>query len=52
MKELHRDFVNNIVVSDEDFSVSDYIKSVKEKDENGIFDFSEISEKLIVKKIY
>ena len=47
VKELHRDFVNSIVVAEEDYSVSDFIKFIKEKDDNGIFDFSQVSEKII-----
>jgi len=47
VKELHRDFVNNITVDDNDYNVTDFIKYVYNKSEKGIFDFSEISENMI-----
>ena len=48
VKELHRDFVNKITVSDDDISISDYIKSVSSSsNDKGLYNFSEISNKLI-----
>lgn len=47
VKELHRDFVNKILVADDDVNINDFIRYVKSKNGQGIFDFSEMSDSLI-----
>ncbi|MBQ0769335.1 MAG: hypothetical protein KBT58_08590, partial [Bizionia sp.] len=48
VKELHRDFVNQIKVSDKDINVNDYLKNISLNQSNkGLYDFSEVSDKLI-----
>lgn len=48
VKELHRDFVNNITVSDDDININDYINSISSHtNDNGLYNFSEISGRLI-----
>ncbi|WP_159020638.1 tubulin-like doman-containing protein [Algibacter sp. L3A6] len=51
VKELHRDFVNNVKVSDKDLNVNDFINSIT-SDTNGLYDFSEMSPKLISKSLW
>jgi hypothetical protein len=46
VKELHRDFVNSVKVSDKDLNISDFIKSIS-INTDGLYDFSEVSTKLI-----
>lgn len=45
VKELHRDFVNHVKVSDKDINISELIKGLTI--DNGLYDFSEVSEKMI-----
>ncbi|MBD0831307.1 tubulin-like doman-containing protein [Aestuariibaculum sediminum] len=45
VKELHRDFVNRVSVSDKDLNISDFIKSISSN--GGLYDFSEVSTKII-----
>ncbi|RYM34800.1 hypothetical protein ERX46_05345 [Brumimicrobium glaciale] len=47
VKELHRDFVNKVKVSDTDLSISDFIKSISNDHNNGLYDYSEMTDKLI-----
>lgn len=46
VKELHRDFVNSVKVSDKDLNITDFIKTIG-SNSNGLYDFSEMSTKLI-----
>ncbi|WP_282071378.1 tubulin-like doman-containing protein [Polaribacter atrinae] len=46
VKELHRDFVNSVKVSDKDLNISDFINSIS-VNTDGLYDFSEVSTKLI-----
>lgn len=50
VKELHRDYVNNVKVSDKDIDITEFIKGVNV--DNGLFDFSEVSEKMIEKVLW
>ena len=45
VKEIHRDFVNSVTVSDDDINVNEYIKTFNS--DNGLYDLSEVSEKII-----
>ena len=45
VKEIHRDFVNSVTVSDNDINVNEYIKTFNS--DNGLYDLSEVSEKII-----
>ena len=45
VKELHRDYVNKVKVFDVDISITDFIKNISI--ENGLYDFSEVSVKMI-----
>ncbi|MGO1751596.1 MAG: tubulin-like doman-containing protein [Psychroflexus sp.] len=48
VKELHRDFVNKVKVSDKDVNIKDFIKNISNNsNNNGLYDFSEMSDKLI-----
>lgn len=48
VKELHRDFVNKVIVSDQEINIGDYIRSISNNTNNrGLYNFSEISDKLI-----
>ena len=48
VKELHRDFVNKVKVFDKDISINNYIKNITNySNNNGLYDFSEMSDKLI-----
>jgi hypothetical protein len=51
VKELHRDFVNNVKVSDKDLNISDFIKSIS-VNTDGLYDFSEVSNKLITESFW
>lgn len=51
VKELHRDFVNNIKVSDKDLNITDFIKSIS-TNTAGLYDFSEVSTKLISEALW
>lgn len=50
VKELHRDFVNNVKVLDRDLNVVDFIKSINTN--AGLYDFSEVSIKLISESLW
>jgi hypothetical protein len=45
VKELHRDFVNQIAVSDDDVNINEYINSTSTN--NSLYDFSGVSDELI-----
>lgn len=50
VKELHRDYVNSVKVFDEDISILEFIKELST--DNGLFDFSEVSEKMIENSLW
>lgn len=50
VKELHRDYVNKVKVSDEDININEFIQYFPS--ENGIIDFAEVSEKLIESSLW
>lgn len=50
VKELHRDYVNKVVVKDTEININDFIKHLKAG--NGLFDFSEVSEKMIETELW